>query len=389
MNQQPTVLLAAPYFPPQGGGLERYVQQISVNLAQHFNWRVIVVTSQQGDTDTVREKDGVKIYGLAYRLRWSNTPFDFRWYAKIRRIIAAEQPDLINVHSPVPGLPNLVVAAAGKRPVIVTYHSNSLKKGGALVDVPIWLYEHTLLPLMLNRANTIICSSDFVRLGFLAAHQTKSTTITTAVNPDLFKPTGHTAQYPHVLCLGGLHAAEPYKGLSTILQACQQLQEQWPELHLTVIGEGDSRQHFEDEAQRLGLRHVTFTGRIPPKQHAKVFGQGGIFAMPTSKDSLPTVLMEAMSSGLPVVTTDVGSITDLVTDGENGLIIPPHDPAVLAKALDTLLGDPERMANISKVNRSKILAHHSWRLAAAATNEVFHSTLVDFAQQTNQQEVAL
>jgi len=79
--------MSMPYFPPQGGGLERYAYEIGTQLVKE-GYRVVVVTSgERFGQDSKEEKDGMVVYRLAYRTKCSNTPFSFSWFAKIRRII--------------------------------------------------------------------------------------------------------------------------------------------------------------------------------------------------------------------------------------------------------------------------------------------------------------
>jgi glycosyltransferase involved in cell wall biosynthesis len=105
----------------------------------------------------------------------------------------------------------------------------------------------------------------------------------------------------------------------------------------------------------------------------RLYGEADIFALPTQGDCLPQVIAEAMACGLPVVSTPVGAISELVRPGENGLLVPPGSPAELVKALRALASDPARREAMGHAglemarrdhdmlaNNRKILAFMSW-----------------------------
>jgi len=189
MKSKKTAIIFAPYFPPKGGGLEYYAHTISRTLSREYHWRIIVVTSgEKNGRDTVEQTDDFVLHRLAYQYKFSNTPFSFGWLAKIKEIMRSENPDLVNIHMPVPGIGDVAWLATGKRPLVITYHAGSMHKNNLWQDIFIWLYEHGPLQLLLRRADRIICSSDFVRFNLLKRYIYKSITITPGVDADFFKP---------------------------------------------------------------------------------------------------------------------------------------------------------------------------------------------------------
>ena len=133
-------------------------------LVDRYSWRIVVVTSGQYWGRLRREDRGdLRIYRLPYHIRVSNTRFGITWCRHVRSILAAEKPDLINAHAPVPGLADLTAKLAGSTPFVLKYHGGSMRKGRWPVDLFIGFYERVLRRPMLSRAAWIICSSDFVR----------------------------------------------------------------------------------------------------------------------------------------------------------------------------------------------------------------------------------
>lgn len=133
------------------------------------------------------------------------------------------------------------------------------------------------------------------------------------------------------------------KGVSVLLEACRLLNERGVGFRCSLIGAlsadypGDS---LSDEIREKGLEgRVVFDGPLHGKEKWDVLAKADVFVHPTMNDCFPLVILEAMGSGLPVVTTDEGAIPEMVRDGVDGLICPKGDSKVLADALERLLSD--------------------------------------------------
>jgi glycosyltransferase involved in cell wall biosynthesis len=117
------------------------------------------------------------------------------------------------------------------------------------------------------------------------------------------------------------------KGLSTLREAMEIVRARRPDAELLEAGEG------------------TRGGPAGPEEKARLLASADLFALPTAlPEGQPIAILEAMASGLPVVSTPAGSIPDLVVEGKTGLLVPPRDPRALAEAILSLLSDPARRA---------------------------------------------
>ncbi len=106
-----------------------------------------------------------------------------------------------------------------------------------------------------------------------------------------------------------------------------------------IIGGGRREAEMRQLAQELGLAgRVHFLGQRP--DIPDLLGALDIFVLPSHSEGVSLALLEAMAAGLPVIATAVGGLPEVVTDGVNGLLIPPQDPEALAQALARLLDDP-------------------------------------------------
>lgn len=133
------------------------------------------------------------------------------------------------------------------------------------------------------------------------------------------------------------------KGVSVLIEACRLLKERGVDFQCLLVGAlsadypGDS---LVEEIRRQGVEErVTYAGPVYGEGKWEAFAKADVFVHPTLNDSFPLVVLEAMGTGLPVVTTDEGAVPEMVRDGVDGLICPKGDPKALADALERLLSD--------------------------------------------------
>jgi glycosyltransferase involved in cell wall biosynthesis len=161
------------------------------------------------------------------------------------------------------------------------------------------------------------------------------------------------------------------KGLDTFVDACAVLSTRGVDFEAVIAGEpGDHEEQVRARVTAAGLdERVSFLGPLTQPALFEQYQRASVFALPCrvledgDRDGIPNVLMEAMACGLPVVTTGVSGITELVRNGENGLIVEPDRPVELADALHRLIKDPELASHLAERGRTTI----SERFDAATT----------------------
>lgn len=151
------------------------------------------------------------------------------------------------------------------------------------------------------------------------------------------------------------------KGLRNLILAADILRQRGRRFQVEIVGNGPLRQSLEDQVKQLGLNdRVRFLGLLPHERLCCVYQRVCLFALPCvvapngDRDGIPNVLLEAMASGVPVVSTPVSGIPELIRSEVEGLLVPPDSPAKLADALDRLLDSPELRERLALAARSKI-----------------------------------
>jgi glycosyltransferase involved in cell wall biosynthesis len=151
----------------------------------------------------------------------------------------------------------------------------------------------------------------------------------------------------------------PKKGHDDLIAACGILRDAQHDFRCMIVGAGPEQQALQGLIDRLNLgSRVTLAG---PMTHAKLvtlYRQADLFALAPriaengDRDGIPNVIAEAMASGVPVVSTNVSGIPELVRDRQTGLLVPPGDPKALASAIARLLLDPDRSARLARAARA-------------------------------------
>lgn len=163
----------------------------------------------------------------------------------------------------------------------------------------------------------------------------------------------------------------PNKGVRYLCEAVALLREQFRDMHLDIVGDGPERAALEQFITDNGLQSiVTFAGWVQPDELPERYAMADIFAGPSVEDergtreALGLVFAEALAAGIPVVTTDVGGIKDIVQDRVNGLVVPQRDARAIADALASLHDHPKEAAAMGERGRAMVREKFSWESVA-------------------------
>jgi colanic acid/amylovoran biosynthesis glycosyltransferase len=212
------------------------------------------------------------------------------------------------------------------------------------------------LETKINQAKFVACISYFCRSQamFFSSFEMweKLTIVHCGVDPKFFKSAVHHDQNKNLLCVGRLSAA---KGFPILLEAVSLIKEDLPEVHLTVIGDGEDRATLEKLSQQLGIsQQVSFVGYKSQNEVRDYVSQTDVFVLPSFAEGVPVSLMEAMASGVPVVSTQIAGISELVEDGVSGYLVPPGDVKATAEKVIALLRSAPLRQEFGRAGRAKV-----------------------------------
>ncbi len=353
------------YFPVLGG-IENHVRVLAEAQARAGH-QVIALVCNLGSRTTVEELNGVKVVKSGRIATVASMPISLSQPLAVARL----RPDVIHVHSPYPlGEVSAWLLGRGSR-LVITHHSDVVRQKGLLR-----LYG-PVLRRVLRRADRILTDSpNYMRTSaWLQPVRDKCTVVPLGVDPVRFAPSASPyAGPPMLLFVGRLRY---YKGLDTLLHALVAL----PDVALSVVGEGAMRTEWEELAASLGIAsRVRFVGEVDDDALPGIYRQATAFVLPANarSESFGTVLLEAMASGLPCVTTEVGTGTSwVVQDGVTGLVVPPNNPAALAGAIGRLLADPGLARHMGQAGRERVEREFTESVMVDAVMAVYRDLLGD------------
>ena len=146
------------------------------------------------------------------------------------------------------------------------------------------------------------------------------------------------------------------KGLNYLIEAASVIPDVQKRMRFVIVGNGNCRQELEKLVHEKGLTEVFhFAGfHSDISSFMKSFD---MFALPSLSEGLSSAILEAMSASLPIIATNVGGIPELVTSGDNGLLVPPGDPAALARAIRQLADNPQECLRMGRRGRARMEEH--------------------------------
>ena len=226
-------------------------------------------------------------------------------------------------------------------------------------------YDITLQRLRekIENAHFICCISYYTRsqlMRIVTPNQWSKFEITPmGINPSIFTP-NHFREHPspfQILCVGRL---VPAKGHDILLASLKILISGGRDLHLKLVGDGPDRTSLEKSVSEKGLgQDVTFLGSLNQDQTLEAFQGADIFALASSAEGIPVVLMEAMSMEIPCIASNITGIPELIRHEIDGILVSPSDETGLANAIAYLIDNPQARKKIGKAGRQRVLEKYN------------------------------
>jgi glycosyltransferase involved in cell wall biosynthesis len=216
-------------------------------------------------------------------------------------------------------------------------------------------------------ADFIFCGSNFAKKNIVDSYkipESKVKVIYAGVD-ELFLNTERNCKESDVKTilfvgrLGGPHGVKGQKGADILLQALPLIQEKH-NVRLKLIGTGRTEAYLL-LVRELGIEeYVEFLGFVDDEKLLENYLNSDVFVFPSRRESFGLVLAEAMASSLPVVSTTVGAIPEVVENGVSGILVPPEDPEKLARAVVHMLDDTEKMKQMGIKGKERVKEYFTW-----------------------------
>ncbi len=333
------------------GGLEKKLFEF-VSLIDRRRFDVSICCLKEGGYFREPFKQlGVPFYDKLMRGR-----FDIFAYNKLSRIIRGERVDIIYsfAHANTVLLSHLAMRRRLVSAWIVSLHATGSPAGGRLID--------PITKRLLGGVSRFIAVAHehkkyLVEVEGLPGN--KIDVIHNGVNVQKYRPGPSNPSLEKELdivegdrVVTTIASLNRRKRHDLLLQAAATVVKRHPRARFLLVGGGPERDRLQQTAQDLGVaQRVTFAGIRDDVDDILRASELFVLSSMRGTETFPNVLLEAMASGLPVVSTDVGSVRELVSDGESALVVPPEDPDRLARAIDDLLSNAEKSRSFGATGR--------------------------------------
>ncbi len=237
-----------------------------------------------------------------------------------------------------------------------------------------WNTRWYRLPEKISSAAGVVCITDFARSQAMALveerHWPKLEVVHCGLDPTQSALAAVTTPArAQILCVGRL---VPEKGQAVLIRAFSRLREAERDIELVLVGDGPSAAGLRRLADELGVApHVTFTGALGQDEIAGRYAAASMFCSSSFSEGLPVVLMEALACGCAVVATAIAGVSELIDDGESGLLVAPGRVDQLAQAMGRLLDDEELRTRLARNGRQRVIDDFDVRRSAAQLERFF------------------
>jgi phosphatidylinositol alpha-mannosyltransferase len=294
--------------------------------------------------------------------------------ARVRRWLAAGRFDVLHVHEPVNPSLSLLAVLSARGPVVATFHT-AMTRSRALAAA------QGLLQIVLERITGRIAVSALARKVQVEHLGGDAVEIPNGVAVARFAGTEPLPGWPGECGTGSGGTigflgrfTEPRKGFAVLLSAFTELARRRPGVRLLVAGPGDPGELLDRVPADLRGR-IVFLGLIPERDKPRMLRSVHVYAAPNiGGESFGMILTEAMAAGTPVVASDMDAFRRVLDGGKAGVLFPLGDAPALAAALEALLDDPARRAELT-ARAGEVVAGYDWSVIAARVLEVYATAI--------------
>ena len=394
-----SVCFVSPEYWPLSGGTGAYVYYLSNELLKN-GYRIYIVTGSNQTLDVTVNKQ-LKVFFL----KIPRTPIvkSFLLAANSYRKLNSERPniDVDVTHVNLPLTPNFAVPPNFGKATVCTVHSTWKGEAEAIRGEPFsrlnanekfmvsfnW-FLRIFEEKMLERAKKIIAVSYFTKkelTEYYRIPESKIRVIHNGVDIKKFQPAQDKRKIKSelsfnpddllILSVGRLYAR---KGLFTLIDSMPPIMKRFKNAKFVVSGKGQSDEMHKliAHAEKVGVKdNLIFTGYYPDKKLPKLYQAADVFAFSTFYEHHPFAVLEALASGLPVVTTWVGGIPETIESGKNGFLVEPFNVRQFSDRILFLLEHPAEAAEMGQRARKTIVDQYDWRIVVKDAMEVYDEVL--------------
>jgi len=345
-------------FFPAIGGVEEHVLQISKGLISRGHSVTIFTSDLEKDRPFARLKVSPRIDIDVKRftaVRIVNLRYGLGIISPSMLLNALkEDVDVVHAHGfgYWPTFVGMTRRALDNTPLVITPHSNPGSKIYGFLDV-------RALPLKFADRVIALTLAEKNHLQVLGLNRNKIEVIPNGIDFKDYEGLKNMDEGDIVAYVGRVDIN--HKGLDTLIKAIPMVLKKVREARFIIAGpDWGDMESLKKTASKLNvMERVTFTGSVPRKEKIKIYAMAKLCVFPSNIEPFGIAILEAMSSGKPIVATNVGGIPELIKNGWTGILVPPRNPRALADAVSYLLLNPDEATKMGERARA-VARNYSW-----------------------------
>ncbi len=376
------ILVATPIFPPEIGGPATYTKELAERL--HSNHSISIVTY----ADNVEPIPHTRIVAVSKK---KPLPIRLMYFTKAL-FMAAREADLIYVQNAMAaGLPAAIIGLLLRKPVILKFVGDEAWERATQYRLTSRHLEEFLKSpspsfriacmravqgWVLRRVTLVTTPSKYlgeaiqkayaipahrVKINYNAADKTTGSILPT-------EPKQH-----HIAVTARL---VEWKGIDGIIRAVSLLRNKYPDIHLTIAGDGPERKNLETLATELEVRDVvTFKGNVSRSETWLIRKESQVYVLNSTYEGLPHTALTSFAADIPVVATDIPGTNEAVYDGVSGLLVPIDNPEALALGIEKIFMDPALGTKLTQGGQKILHEKFSWDAHLSTLNDFFREAV--------------
>ena len=360
-DDKPAIKHVTSSYPPNLGGLEKVVQTLA-RIQSRLGLNSSVITARSHNENEL--SDTVEVARLSnYRI--ANTTIMPGLLPKLLRL---RRSDVVHLHIVQAYAPEMVWLASKLKGFryIANIHLDVPPTG--LAGFLLKLYKPLILKRVLRASSFVTVFTEDQKLEVnrkYGVELEKIKVIPNGVEEKFYYDKPRTLhKKPRLLFVGRL---DIQKNVQLLLNALDGISEQF---ETTIVGEGSLSSDLRKMAKSLKLKNIKFVGRKDDKELLNYYKRSDIFVLPSEREGMPLVLLEAMAMGLPIVATNVTGTRDVVKNGKNGYLVPLGNVESFRSALLKITSNKSTYKNLSQTSR-KMADKYSWEKISAQFEKLY------------------
>ncbi len=355
------------------GGAQRYIFDLATNLPSE-KYEITVAAGGNEELFNKLNQHEIKNYKLKHLLRKISPLKDLKAYFEIKKLIKEIKPDILHLNSSKTGV---IGAIAGKhskvRKIIYTVHGFVFNEPMSNFKKNFYIFAEKISARYKDK---LICVSKFDRQAGIEnkiAPENRLITINNGIEKIIFFDRDVARQKLNLplekIVIGTIANFYETKGLTYLISSAKKLTDQFPNVIFRLIGFGQLEKELKSKINSLKLHNNFFLSKVlDGKKYLKAFD---IYVLPSIKEGFPYALLEAMRAGLPIVTTKVGGIPELIKNEKNGLLVEPANPNKLTDAIIKLLENKSLASQLANQANIDVKDYFSLEKMVKETENVY------------------